>query len=446
MRALPRTVRGTWALAAAAWVAACAAAWEMLPTRPRAAWTTDEDVQQIGFADGGRSVLTVRASVSSPDNLMPLPTGPLRLWDGDTGRVRTLLPMTAPFDFTAESPDDRWLVFAIRNQAQPGLSILNTATGRVDTLDAVFDRQRSYPYCHFAPGGAVLAYAAQTEGEWCLRLWDLAGGRERVLLPDTEPPRAFSPDGSRFVTIRTNSTDADGRCEYVIWDVARGPAVSRFRQCREGGRIAFAPDGKGLVVVHAVPGSDQSYVAAGWDLEGQVRWSVPIGDGDVDAHFVGSLLEVTGIVDESGRVTTYLDAADGRLRYRRVTPPNSLPHTLPGGRTLQYADGTPQWDALRRRLDPWLNWLPDRAARFHLLDVPTGRHLGSFLPGDGVQSITADGTTMAFVGGRHIELWDIPPRKPLMWFLAAAGLLALPVAWLARRRARALRRRAEAAA
>ena len=38
MRLLPRTVRGTWALAAAAWLAGCALAWPLLPARPRAEW------------------------------------------------------------------------------------------------------------------------------------------------------------------------------------------------------------------------------------------------------------------------------------------------------------------------------------------------------------------------------------------------------------------------
>jgi hypothetical protein len=58
----------------------------------------------------------------------------------------------------------------------------------------------------------------------------------------------------------------------------------------------------------------------------------------------------------------------------------------------------------------------------------------------------SDGRTLAIRGDGIVRLWDIPPRKPLAWFLAAAGLLAMPVAWLARRRARALGRRAEAVA
>jgi hypothetical protein len=62
---------------------------------------------------------------------------------------------------------------------------------------------------------------------------------------------------------------------------------------------------------------------------------------------------------------------------------------------------------------------------------------------------SSDGRTLVVqdsITGGALRVWDIPPRKPLAWLLAAAGLLALPVAWLARRRARALRRRAEAVA
>jgi hypothetical protein len=42
----------------------------------------------------------------------------------------------------------------------------------------------------------------------------------------------------------------------------------------------------------------------------------------------------------------------------------------------------------------------------------------------------------------QLEFWDIPPRKPLTWFALAAAVLALPLAGLAWRRSRRLRREA----
>jgi hypothetical protein len=35
-----------------------------------------------------------------------------------------------------------------------------------------------------------------------------------------------------------------------------------------------------------------------------------------------------------------------------------------------------------------------------------------------------------------IQVWDVPPYKPLAQFILAAATLALPFAWLAHRRSR----------
>jgi hypothetical protein len=60
-------------------------------------------------------------------------------------------------------------------------------------------------------------------------------------------------------------------------------------------------------------------------------------------------------------------------------------------------------------------------------------------------NFSADGRTLGVVGGDNVvRLWDVPPRTPWGWLVGAAALLAVPPAWLARRRVRKLRRLAEA--
>jgi hypothetical protein len=39
-----------------------------------------------------------------------------------------------------------------------------------------------------------------------------------------------------------------------------------------------------------------------------------------------------------------------------------------------------------------------------------------------------------------VDIFELPPRKPLTWFVLAAAVLALPFAGLAWRRSRRLRR------
>src|SRR5205814_1030868 len=105
MRVLPRTVRGTWALAAAAWLAGCAAVWWALPVRPRAEWKVPaEDCLMELFAENLTAVTFGGANG-------PHYTGPLRLWDSTTGRVRELLPADDRLSHPVFSRDGRWLAF-----------------------------------------------------------------------------------------------------------------------------------------------------------------------------------------------------------------------------------------------------------------------------------------------------------------------------------------------
>jgi hypothetical protein len=74
-------------------------------------------------------------------------------------------------------------------------------------------------------------------------------------------------------------------------------------------------------------------------------------------------------------------------------------------------------------------------------DASTGRYCGRVMDVHfgSAPLLSPDGRTLAVQReDLAIELWDVPPRKSLTWFLAAAALLALPLAWLARRRVRRL--------
>jgi hypothetical protein len=76
-----------------------------------------------------------------------------------------------------------------------------------------------------------------------------------------------------------------------------------------------------------------------------------------------------------------------------------------------------------------------------LFDLASGREIGRVAGEFQWSRWSPDGTLLATLDdGRHVvRVWDIPPRKPLSWFALAAGVLALPPAWLARRRVRRLR-------
>jgi hypothetical protein len=78
------------------------------------------------------------------------------------------------------------------------------------------------------------------------------------------------------------------------------------------------------------------------------------------------------------------------------------------------------------------------------MDTATGARLLTLRPPKQAwRAYSPDGRSFAALDtAGNIAIWDLPPRKPLGWFALAAGVLALPIAWLARRRVRRLRREA----
>jgi WD40 repeat protein len=135
--------------------------------------------------------------------------------------------------------------------------------------------------------------------------------------------------------------------------------------------------------------------------------------------------------------------------YWLLSPsPDSLQCFSPDGRVLALAGVLPpalplkewaDWSGLRWQFD-----FPSQQFVIRLLDVQSGRWLGDIPAQSYTIGWLSDGTALATQNddGTEVFIWDIPPRKPLTWFLAVAASLALPLAWLARRRVRRLRRAA----
>jgi hypothetical protein len=93
----------------------------------------------------------------------------------------------------------------------------------------------------------------------------------------------------------------------------------------------------------------------------------------------------------------------------------------------------------------------DPTYRLKIIDLASGDTLGMTYHYanpiySGYVDYSTDGRFLAISFAQdeefHLHVWDVPPRKPLTWFAAGAVLLILPLAWLARRRVRRLRRAA----
>src|SRR5579871_227533 len=129
MRLLPRTPRGTVLLAAAAWLAAVVALWELLPYRPSMTFTVPAG-QGCTAVPGRRAFLFYGLRRDAGPG-RPATTGPLRLFDADAGRVvREFLGEGDALLTFRPSPDGRHLcVLQPAGGSQVRIRVFDLTTG-----------------------------------------------------------------------------------------------------------------------------------------------------------------------------------------------------------------------------------------------------------------------------------------------------------------------------
>src|SRR5438105_4321633 len=85
MRSWLRSRRVTLVLAVLLWAAGCLVIWRALPVVPHH-WQPPADQEPLGFLSDGRTLVTVPYPYPCGDHYS---SGPIRLWDVDTGRLWT---------------------------------------------------------------------------------------------------------------------------------------------------------------------------------------------------------------------------------------------------------------------------------------------------------------------------------------------------------------------
>jgi len=184
------------------------------------------------------------ASVAlSPDGAAAVSGGGdgIQLWDVATGKLlrsfaeQSREKYSSAVTFVAFSPEgDKALSASISS-----LNQWNVATGkRLRILDG---------------GDVVRRMALSPDGTWAvsrgdsLKLWDMATGNlVRTFEEGTAQTAAFAftPDGTRLVTVRgVGDKDNDAR----LWDLATGALLRTFKVGTSDASLAFSPDGTHLL-------------------------------------------------------------------------------------------------------------------------------------------------------------------------------------------------------
>jgi WD40 repeat protein len=303
------------------------------------------------------------------------------------------------------------------------------------------DDEDTTDYLCFSPNGQTLVFCEKVENNGCLKLLEVATGQERFKLEGNYRKFIFSPDGKTLATTETKTHPDDNvpdNEKLILLDI---PSGKRRMTLQDYGGMAlhfeFSPDGKTLAM-YCLVGNDKT-----GDTKGELKvWDVAAGQEI--ASFKGRgpavfLPDGKGVAscDQENENLRFWDVRTGKVFAKVPISPNTggfgslIP--IPGSHllaviTTRHSKPTPflQWCGSFFGISALGQERHDEEVAF--LDTTTGKKVGMIVQKrmPDIQ-VSPDGKTLALreVGEdiETIQVWDIPPRKPIQWIV---GLLAIP--------------------
>jgi WD40 repeat protein len=432
------------------WLLAWVIVW-FVPVQPRFVipahdLETETSEYLMGFSPDGRAIVTaVEPDANEPGQFY-------RLWDVNTGRClgavgsadKTILPNVV---YLSQRDLVDEVVFPIKPYIDSSYILFDLASGRETATIEVKREEDLETHLCFSPDGKTLAYSKYWNHEGELQLLDAATGRVRVHFKGKDygyfHELIFSHDGKTFLTtvIKTNP---DGKladdAKVLVLDTATGEISRTFNH--DWVRVrhpALSHDGRTLAINRRMDHRAMDIRVELWDLTtGKQK-----GSFKAEEFFDEFLPDGKGFVTWNQDRVRFCDANSGKeFAVTDVSPASYGPKSgglnnpvpIPGTHLLAVPSGN-DWEA-----GFFLQWCArllgvrnlgkrklESQSQLAILDTETGHKVAAIkLPTvDG--AISPDGKTLAVpiieYEASTIELWDIPPRKPLGWVL---GVLAIP--------------------
>ncbi len=433
---------------------ALTAVWWLLPPQPRLSWEVPEPCRIVGFTAQCQILATAAEPVEhvEPDVVM-------RLWNVQTGDQTAALGKDVAGPYLVDqsfSPDGKFLV--ANNILDGNVTMIdmrsNQIVGRF-CWQAPFDASAPLsPQRCFSPDGLCFVYTLKEpfakEDQSGVCLWDTAKRTERYRLEGEEHP-VCSPDGRSLATVCQTGRIKD--MGVTLWDAATGK--ERHRLTLDGPwhvqSVLFSNDSRTVAVIWRVSTLDGIQVQLHDVASGALLAShygkrrlqkaapgTPLhhcllrADGPGNSKFVAiDTGEVRGVIHDENYTEPNPTAEQVQLFIDRLSRTRS-PESSPDARFLA------RWESQRTRVSQWWQWIAESLPFFanhhgsmavKLWDIRTGRKLATIL-GEHDFAFSTNGQLLAVRRGTNtIQIWDLPPRKPLGWFLAiAVVVLAVPAA------------------
>jgi WD40 repeat protein len=457
-------------------VAALCALWfglwlRELPLRPRLEWSLpelEEGEQKIfQVSDDSRILLTAQPVIPPTDGVFPI-----CVWDITTGRLVRVIgqPGGSFSDFSLSSdgsrcvyqanPREAWLLDArtgkgIRRwerdyprlqfspdgrtlvepqayaEGKQALCLFDSDNGELlGQFPPAGDCLRLYANCAYSPDSRILAiYAGGPEGNQ-VQVWDIATRRLILRVVDAHPPLVFSPDSASLAFVRSK-----------LWGFAEGPiAIVDVHSGTEVATLAghdgittelfFHRNGTGIVALdNPEPHRWWLRKVTTWNL-GTSAHSLRARPDDGQAHLLNWREHIRTHFRcwRSPEVFTFEDLLTGAWHSSAASGQEM--DISPDAKFIAY------WESPSDGLtSPWASESTKKTPvpRLVLMNVQTGSKVRLVEhPRDWM--FTPDGTTLITQTDHgRIQIWDLPPRHPLLllFILSAVPALLLtgPIWW-----------------